>query len=77
MRYVMVATVDYSIDEIKQEARHLVEQGIIDRQQQICILCEFIPPREWICVECELEKNDYLLRDHICDLLTKEEWEED
>ena len=52
----MVTTVDYSIDEIKQEARYLVERGIIDRQNTICILCEFIPPREWVCVECELEK---------------------
>ncbi len=73
----MLATVDYSIDEIKEEARRLVERGMIDRQQPICILCEFIPPREWVCVECELEKNDYLLRDHICDLLSKEEWQED
>ena len=73
----MVATVDYSIDEIKNEARHLVERGIIDRHQPICILCEFISPREWICVECELERHDYLLRDRICDLLSKNEWEED
>ncbi|MDJ0688424.1 MAG: DUF4327 family protein [Xenococcaceae cyanobacterium MO_188.B32] len=73
----MVATVDYSIEEIKDEARHLVEQGTIDRQQLIYTLCEFIPPREWICVECELERNNYLLRDRICDLLPKEEWEED
>ena len=73
----MVATVDYSIDEIKQEARYLVERGIIDRQNTICILCEFIPPREWVCVECELEKNDYLLRDHISDLLAKDEWKDD
>ncbi len=73
----MVATVDYSIDEIRQEARQLVERGIIDRQQPICILCEFIPPREWICAECELERNDYLLRDRICDLLCQEKWQED
>ena len=73
----MLATIDYSIEEIKQEVRHLVERGIIDRHQRIGILCEFIPPREWICVECELEKNDYLLRDHICDLLAQEEWQED
>ncbi|MGL5833066.1 MAG: DUF4327 family protein, partial [Waterburya sp.] len=52
MRCVMVATVNYSIDEIKEEARHLVETGVVDRHQPICILCEYIPPREWICVEC-------------------------
>ena len=73
----MVTTIDYSIDEIKHEARHLVETGMINRQQPICILCEFIPPREWICFEGELERNDYLLRDRICDLLGKDQWQED
>ncbi|MEL6788195.1 MAG: DUF4327 family protein [Cyanobacteria bacterium J06607_15] len=73
----MVATVNYSIDEIKDEARHLVEIGKIGIHQPICVLCEFISSREWICAECELERNDYLLRDHICDLLAKEEWSED
>ena len=73
----MVATIDYSIDGIRQEARFLVEKGFIDRQNTICILCEFIPPREWVCVECELEKNDYLLRDRISDLLAKDQWQDD
>lgn len=73
----MVATVDYSIGEIKDEARSLVEKGKIDRHQPIYVLCQFIPPREWICAECELERNDYLLRDRICDLLCREEWSED
>ena len=73
----MVAIIGYSIDEIKDQARHLVDTGIVDRHQPIYILCEFIPPREWICVECELERNDYLLRDRICDLLAQDEWEED
>ena len=77
VRCVMVATVNYSIDQIKQEARYLVERGIIDRQNTICFLCEFIPPKEWVCAEYELEKNDYLLRDHICDLLARDEWKED
>ena len=73
----MTTTVDYSIGEIKDEARQLVATGKIDPHQPIYVLCQFIPPREWICVECELEDNDYLLRDHICDLLGKEEWTED
>ena len=73
----MVTTTDYTLDEIKDEARYLVEAGKVDSHQPICVLCQFIPPREWICVECELERNDYLLRDHICDLLAKEEWSED
>jgi hypothetical protein len=70
-------TISYSIDVIKDEARQLVECGVVDRQQPIYILCQFIPPREWICVEYELEKNDYLLRDPIIDLLAHEEWEDD
>lgn len=73
----MSITVDYSISEIKDEARRLVETGQIDRHQPIYVLCQFIPPREWICAECELERNDYFLRDHICDLLCREEWSED
>lgn len=73
----MVATVNYSIDEIQHEARCLIEAGKIDRHQPIYVLCQFIPPREWICAECELERNDYLLRDRICDLVAKNEWSED
>jgi len=73
----MVTKIDYSLTEIKEEARHLLAKGMIDRHQPICILCEFIPPREWICVECELERNDYTLRDHICDLLCQDRWQED
>lgn len=73
----MVATVNFSLDEIKNEACHLVETGKIDPHQPIYVLCQFIPPREWICAECELEKNDYLLRDRIGDLLAPDEWAED
>ena len=73
----MTTKVNYSISEIKDEARQLVATGKINSHQPIYVLCQFIPPREWICVECELEDNDYLLRDHICDLLAKEDWTED
>ncbi|MEM8676396.1 MAG: DUF4327 family protein [Cyanobacteria bacterium P01_G01_bin.67] len=73
----MSITVKYSISDIKDEARQLVETGKINLHQPIYVLCQFIPPREWICAECELEQNDYLLRDHICDLLPQEKWSED
>jgi len=33
--------------------------------------------REWACVECELEKCDFLLRDRIADLIGSEKWEND
>ena len=67
----------YSIDMIKDEARQLVEKGCISRHQPIYILCQYIPAREWVCVECELEEFDYLLRDEIADLIPDETWESD
>ncbi len=67
----------YSLDVIQDEARHLVHDGVLSRQQPIYTLCEFIPPREWACVECELEKCDFLLRDRIADLIGSEKWDND
>ncbi len=74
---MLQTTVRYSLDVIQDEARHLVEDGLISRQQPIYTLCQFIPPREWACIECELEKCDFLLRDRIGDLLGSEKWEND
>lgn len=73
----MATSVQYSLDLIKDEARQLVQKGLVSRQQPIYTLCQFIPGREWICVECELERNDFLLRDRIIDLLDNEYWGED
>lgn len=70
-------TVKYDIEVIKDEARQLVDKGLVNRQQPIFALCKYIPGREWVCVELELEKNDFLLRDRIMDLLGREDWEED
>jgi len=41
------------------------------------VLCQYIPAREWVCVECELERCDYLLRDRIGELIAHEEWDND
>ncbi|BAQ63736.1 DUF4327 family protein [Geminocystis sp. NIES-3709] len=68
---------DYSIEMIKDEVRHLVDKGTVSRHQPIYILCQYIPAREWVCVECELEKCDYLLRDQIGDLIACENWDND
>ncbi len=68
---------EYSLDVIQDEARHLVHDGVLSRQQPIYTLCQFIPPREWSCVECELEKRDFLLRDRIADLIGSEKWDND
>lgn len=73
----MPTTTRYSIDVIKEEARQLVHHGKVSRKQPIYALCQFIPPREWQCVELELEENDFLLRDQILDLLGREDWEND
>ena len=73
----MLHTVNYSIEVIKEEVRYLVHKGALGRQQPIYTLCQFIPAREWEFIEFELERNGYLLRDHIIDLLQPESWEND
>ena len=67
----------YSIDILRDEARQLIERGIVSRQQSIYTLCNYIPAREWVTVECQLERNDYLLRDPIGDLVCYDSWEND
>ncbi|PHJ63076.1 hypothetical protein VF14_06410 [Nostoc linckia z18] len=73
----MDTLVKYDIEVIKDEARELVKKGVIRRNEPIYALCRYIPGRDWICVELELEKNEFLLRDKIIDLLGREDWSED
>lgn len=73
----MITSVRYDIDAIREKADRLVKKGLIGRQQPIYTLCQYIPGRDWVCVEIELERNDYLLRDRIIDLLPNERWEND
>jgi hypothetical protein len=73
----MVTAVQFSLDMIRDEARHLIETGVVSRQQPICKLCQFFPAREWVCIECELERNEFLPRDRIIDLLGREDWSDD
>lgn len=73
----MLHSLQYTIDAIRDEARHLVECGSLNRHQPIHMLCRFFPDREWSSVERELERNQYLLRDPICDLVNKEDWSYD
>ncbi len=70
-------TIQYSLNVIQDEARHLVDKGAVSRQQPIYSLCQYIPAREWVGVEFELEKCDFLLRDRIGDLIGREEWDND
>ncbi len=73
----MLQSIHYSIDLIQDEARQMVEKGVVSRQQPIYVLCQYIPAREWAYVEIELEKGGFLLRDRIGDLLGREEWDND
>jgi hypothetical protein len=67
----------YTIKMIQDEARHLVEMGTVSRNQPIYTLCKYIPAREWVYVECQLEQCDYLLRDQIGDLIPAQDWDND
>jgi hypothetical protein len=73
----MLQSIQYSLDIIQGEARQLVEKGLVSRQQPIYILCQYIPAREWACIECELERCNFLLRDRIGDLMGREDWDND
>lgn len=68
---------DLSIDAIAEEARQLVNRGLISRKQPIYVLCEYLPAREWLNIENELERAGYLLRDRIIDLIGSERWAND
>ncbi|MDZ7952062.1 MAG: DUF4327 family protein [Nostoc sp. DedQUE12b] len=73
----MDTAVKYDLEVIKEEARQLIYKGLVRRNQPIYALCQYIPGRDWICVELVLEENDFLLRDKIIDLLGREDWIED
>jgi len=67
----------YTIDMLRDEARQLVEGGVVSRQQPIFTICGFIAAREWPSIESELARHDYLLRDRIGDLINHETWGND
>lgn len=73
----MVQSIQYSIELVQDEARHLVAKGLVSRQQPIYTLCQFVPVREWPLIESELERCDFMLRDRIGDLIGRECWEND
>ena len=66
-----------TIEDIRDEALQLVYLGKVSRRQPIYVMCQHIPAREWADVECELERNSFLLRDRIGDLISAEDWQND
>jgi hypothetical protein len=73
----MKSTIRISLDVIRDDARYLVNQGLIGRQQPIYMLCPHFSESEWNGIETELESNDFSLRDRVIDLLGREDWLED
>ncbi len=62
----------FSLEEIKNEVRHLVDIHSLDRQQALYNLSQFFGPGEWDLVECELETRGYsLMTNSIEDLLNE------
>ncbi len=73
----MLQSCQLSLTAIQDEARQLVEAGVLSRQQPIHLLCKHFPEREWHWIEQELELHDYLLRDRVGDLVGHEAWASD
>jgi hypothetical protein len=63
-----------SIELLKDEVCCLVERRIISRDRPLYILCEYLPARECLDIECILERCDYLLRDRVGDLIGEPNW---
>ena len=71
------STKRYPIAAIREEALNLVQNGVIALNQPIRILFEYLPVPQWITIEYELERYDYLMRDRIIDLVGKIDWDND
>lgn len=72
-----ISSYGYTLEFIRDEIKALLERGKISRHQPIYSLANYIPPREWLFLEKQLEEKDYLLRDRIGDLIGAEKWEND
>lgn len=60
----------FSIKEIRNEIRHLIELHSLDSQQAIYSLSQFFSPGEWALVKCEIESHGYcLMTNSVKDLL--------
>lgn len=66
----MSVKTNFSLHEIKDEVRHLVELHSLDPEQAIYGLSQFFSPGDWNLVECELETQGFsLMTNSIEDLL--------
>jgi hypothetical protein len=67
----------YSLADFQDEVRALVARGLLGRQQRIYELRGHFDDRAWQNVEQILSLHEYLLKDHITDLVGKECWTSD
>ena len=67
----------YNFDVIVDEVRALLDNGNVTALQPLYTLANYIPEREWLAVEMELEENGYLLRDRISEILATQQWDND
>ncbi len=66
-----------TIDAIRDQVCELVCEGRLSRLSPLCTICNYFSDREWPAIESELERNDFLLRDLVIDLIGKEQWTND
>ncbi len=66
-----------SIADFQDEVRALISRGVLGRQQRIYELRGYFGDRAWQNVEQLLNLHDFLLKDHITDLVGKESWTND
>jgi hypothetical protein len=74
---IMPAIQQYSITDLQDEVRALVARGAVGRQQRIYELSKYFSDRAWHDIECLLNIHDFMLRDHVIDLVGKESWAND
>ncbi|WP_072621118.1 DUF4327 family protein [Spirulina major] len=67
----------YTLSALQDDARTLVQQGKVSRNEPIYTLLAHLPDREHTSFERELALHDYLLRDRIADLIPQERWQND
>ncbi len=73
----MLVIEKYSIADFQDEIRALVTRGVVGRQQRIYELRGYFGDRAWHNAEQLLNLHEYLLRDHITDLVGTECWVND
>jgi hypothetical protein len=67
----------YSICDLQDEVRSLVDRGSLSRKHRIYELHKYFGDRDWQRIDRLLEADGYLLRDFVLDLVGQETWVND